>query len=66
MLYTDGYDQPGFVTSQLNYDATVRNLELIGEAATRIPADVRNAFPMVPWRQIVALRNRLIHGYLGN
>ena len=34
LAYTDGYDQEGFVASGLNYDATLRNLELIGEAAT--------------------------------
>jgi uncharacterized protein with HEPN domain len=40
-------------------------LELIGEAATHIPDNVRNNFPNIPWRQIIATRNRLIHGYLG-
>lgn len=35
LLYTDGLGQEKFVASGLNYDATVRNLELIGEAATR-------------------------------
>jgi len=49
----------------LNYDATVRNLELIGEAATHLPAEIRDANGAVPWRQIIATRNRLIHGYLG-
>ena len=34
MTYTEGLDQESFVASGLNYDATVRNLELIGEAAT--------------------------------
>lgn len=34
LAYSDGFDQAGFVNSGLNYDATVRNLELIGEAAT--------------------------------
>lgn len=65
IAYTDGLDQSAFVTSGLIYDATVRNLELIGEAATRIPDAVRNANPQVPWRLIIATRNRLIHGYLG-
>lgn len=41
--YTDGFDQTGFVANGLNYDATIRNLELIGEAATRIPDDIRSA-----------------------
>jgi len=65
IAYTNGLDQDGFVASGLNYDATVRNLELMGEAATHIPAKIRDAHPAIPWRQLIATRNRLIHGYLG-
>ena len=65
IAYTSGLDQKGFVNSGLNYDATVRNLELLGEAATHIPARVRDAHPEVPWRQLIATRNLLIHSYLG-
>ncbi|MDP1610631.1 MAG: DUF86 domain-containing protein [Sulfuritalea sp.] len=65
IVYTRGLDQAGFVGSGLNYDATIRNLELIGEAACHIPDTVRSAHPQIPWRQVVATRNRLIHGYLG-
>ena len=55
----------GFNTRGLNYDATVHNLELIGEAATPIPERVRGANPDLPWQLINATRKRLIHGYLG-
>jgi len=65
LLYTHGLDKTTFVMSGLNYDATLRNLELIGEAATHIPDEFRAAHPEIPWRMIVATRNRLIHGYLG-
>jgi uncharacterized protein with HEPN domain len=65
LAYAAGFDQAGFVSSTLHYDATLRNLELIGEAATHIPEAVRAANPQIPWRLIVATRNRLIHGYLG-
>ena len=65
VAYTDGLDQASFVASGLNYDAAVRNLELIGEAATHIPESVRTANPQIPWRLVIATRNRLIHGYLG-
>lgn len=65
ILYTQGLTQQEFIDSGLNYDATVRNLELIGEAATHIPESVRKSHDLIPWRQIVATRNRLIHGYLG-
>jgi len=47
---------------QLNL-ALVRLVEVIGEAAARVPEDFRCRYPQVPWRQTVALRNRLIHGY---
>ena len=65
MRYTNGLDQVAFVKNGLTYDATLRNLELIGESATHIPEDVRNAHPDVPWRMVVATRNQLIHGYPG-
>ena len=65
MAYTAGLDQSRFVDSGINYDATLRNLELIGEAATHVPDAIRAAHPQLPWRLVVATRNRLIHGYLG-
>ena len=65
LAYTEGLDQECFVASGLNYDATLRNLELIGEAATNIPDEVRKQYPQIPWRKMVATRNKLIHGYLG-
>ena len=65
VLYTDGLDQEKFVASGLNYDATVHNLILLGEAATHVPERVRAFASTIDWKQIVATRNRLIHGYLG-
>jgi uncharacterized protein with HEPN domain len=38
---------------------------LVGEAATRIPDEVRATHPEIPWRLIIATRNRLVHAYLG-
>ena len=52
LAYTDGFDQARFVQSRLNYDATLRNLALIGEAATHIPRHVREFSPLIPWRRI--------------
>jgi uncharacterized protein with HEPN domain len=43
--------------------ALVRLLEVTGEAATRVSFEERTLHPEIPWSQIVALRNRLIHGY---
>ena len=65
LTYTAGLDQSAFVANTLVYDATLRNLELIGEAATHVPDDVRQAPREVLWRRVIATRNRLVHAYLG-
>jgi uncharacterized protein with HEPN domain len=65
VAYTDGMDEARFFASGLNYDATLHNLILLGEAATHVPDRVRNFADDIAWRQIVGTRNRLIHGYLG-
>lgn len=65
LAYTQGLDRASFAANSMRYDAVLRNLELIGEAATHVATDVRTSAPDVPWRMLVAVRNRLIHGYLG-
>ncbi len=65
LVFTNGIEQTEFTSDAMRMDATVRNIELIGEAATHIPEAVRTASPTIPWRMVIATRNRLIHGYLG-
>ncbi|MDE0330558.1 MAG: DUF86 domain-containing protein [Nitrospinae bacterium] len=65
LSYTNGLDQAAFVADGRTYDATLRNLELIGEAATHVPEEVCKAHPEIDWRGMVAARNRLAHGYMG-
>ena len=65
LAYTKGLDRESFEADEKAYDATLRKLELIGEAATHIPAEIKESYLVIPWRQVVATRNRLIHGYLG-
>lgn len=43
--------------------ALVRLMEIVGEAAARVPDDFRHRHQAIPWRDIADLRNRLIHGY---
>ena len=43
--------------------AVVKEIEIIGEAATRVSVESRKTLPQVPWPKIVAMRNRLIHAY---
>ena len=63
--YAEGMNKSDFLADSRTYDATLRNLELIGEAATHIPDAIREANPQIPWRTIIGARNRIIHGYLG-
>ena len=43
--------------------AITRLVELIGEAATRVPVGMRGSFPQIPWSEMIGMRNRLIHAY---
>ena len=45
------------------YRLLLRELEIIGEAANSIPATFRKKYPEIPWKQMIAMRNRLIHAY---
>jgi uncharacterized protein with HEPN domain len=54
----------GFLRDGLLQDAVIRNIEIVGEAAGRVSPGFAAAHPEIPWREIVGMRHRLIHGYL--
>ncbi len=58
-----GRSRAGLESDRVLALAVVRLLEIIGEAASRIPAEERASRPEIPWPAIVGLRNRLFHGY---
>jgi len=43
--------------------ALTRLVEIVGEAANRVPASIQEKYPDLPWLQMIGVRNRLIHGY---
>lgn len=73
------YDECAFLTASISADMTkddlidnevlkraiVRSLEIIGEATKKIPADIKEQWSDVPWRNIAGMRDKLIHDYIG-
>jgi len=45
--------------------ATLRALEIIGEAVKKVPQAVRNSYPEIPWTEMAGMRDKLIHDYFG-
>ena len=43
--------------------AVIRNIEIIGEAASKLSSDLKEKYPEIPWKQIIGMRNWLIHAY---
>lgn len=60
-----GKTKEEFVGDEILFDAVVRNLQNIGEAARAIPRGTRNLCPDIEWNRIVGLRHLLVHQYFG-
>ena len=63
--YTEGLDYNSWANDRKTIDAVIRNIEIIGEAATHIPEDVQEKYNDIPWYQMKGMRNILIHEYFG-
>ncbi|MDP1646919.1 MAG: DUF86 domain-containing protein [Rubrivivax sp.] len=64
LQYSAGVDLAGLLVDRMRYDATLRNIELIGVAALKLPDSVRALAPEIAWREIIGTRNRVAHSYL--
>jgi uncharacterized protein with HEPN domain len=63
--YTKDMSQQQFLNNFLVQDAVIRNIAVIAEASKKVDIDVKNTFPEIPWRKIIAMRNKVIHEYFG-
>jgi uncharacterized protein with HEPN domain len=66
-------DQAEIFVAEMSYEqfendlrttyAVTRALEIVGEAARRLPPDFRDLYPDIPWKDMAGMRDRIIHGY---
>lgn len=63
--YSSGKTEAEFLADDMRHKAVIRDLEVVGEAAKRLPLDWQEKFPDVPWRKMARMRDKLIHHYMG-
>ena len=63
--YTKDFDVHDFTEDAKTIDAVVRNLEIIGEAASRVPRIAMHRYDDIPWEKMISMRNKVIHEYAG-
>ena len=63
--FTKGMDYKSFAEDDKTVYAVIRAVEIIGEAAAKIPEEVRAQYPHIPWREVKGMRNKLAHHYFG-
>ncbi len=61
--YVHGFSFKDFSADRMRSEATVRNLEVVGEASRQLPEEIRSAIPGVPWREIIGMRIVIAHAY---
>lgn len=64
-LYTKKYSFNRFISDSKTIDAVIRNFEIIGEAANRLPEEFIEKHRSVDWYRIIGFRNRIVHDYMG-
>jgi uncharacterized protein with HEPN domain len=63
--FISGLDSAQFADDEKTFFAVIRGLEIIGEAARKIPPSIREKYPQIPWRELTGMRDKLIHDYMG-
>ena len=63
--YTANLSFDDFLEDSKTVDAVIRNFEIIGEAARRLPKDFKKSYSSVNWSRIIGFRNRIVHDYFG-
>lgn len=62
--YVAGVEKDDFLENNMMQDAVMRQIEIIGEAAGRISEGLQDDYPELPWMEMRAIRNKIVHDYL--
>lgn len=63
--YTKDLSKEQFIQNELVVDAVIRNIEIIGEASTKISRNLQQIYFEIPWKDMAGMRDKLIHDYMG-
>jgi uncharacterized protein with HEPN domain len=63
--FVSGIDHHEFIDDDKTVYAVIRSLEMIGEAAKKIPSNLRRLYTDIPWKSLSGMRDKLIHDYMG-
>lgn len=63
--FTQGITLEEFLRDRKTSNAVIRSLEVMGEAAKKIPEELRSRYPEIPWKRVAGMRDVLIHEYHG-
>ena len=63
--FIHGMSYDHFAIDKKTFNAVLRSIEVIGEAAKHVPESVRNKYPAVPWKEMAGMRDKVIHFYFG-
>lgn len=61
--YVENVSEKDFVNDDMRYNASIRMISVIGESIANLEDKFKDSYPQIPWQEVKAMRNRLIHEY---